>query len=222
MKNNQMYNYLHGTNIYLYQRADMFRINTDTFLLGKFYKIKDNDIVLDIGCNNGALLLYSLDKKSSNNKLIGVDIQKEAIELAKENFELNKVDFELYCVDIRDFKYDKVDCIICNPPYFEYNKDTNVKQNESLTIARFEKYCPLDELCSSFRRLIKDTGHIYMVHRANSLTRIINELTKNNLCIDTMQLVYDKDVEYAISVLLDITVGDKTITKILKPQIIQR
>jgi tRNA1(Val) A37 N6-methylase TrmN6 len=222
MKNKKMYNYLHGTNIYLYQRSDMFRINTDTYLLGKFYSLKDNDVLLDIGCNNGALLLYSLDKNTINNKLIGVDIQRDAIELARENLDLNKVKYELYCTDIKKFEYEKVDCIVCNPPYFEYNKDTNVKDNESLTIARFEKYFPLEEVCKSFRRLIKDSGHIYMVHRASSLGRIIKELAKNNLSINRMQLVYDENVEYAISVLLDIVVSEKSITKIIKPQIIKR
>ena len=217
-----MYNYLHGTDIYLYQRTDMFRTNTDTYLLGKFYTVRDNDVILDIGCNNGALLLYSLDKNTVNNKLVGVDIQKEAIELAEENLKLNNVDYELYCMNIKDFKYEKVDCIICNPPYFEYNKGVNVKKNESLTIARFEKYCPLDELCRSFRRLIKDDGHIYMVHRAAALSRIMNELAANGLSVNRMQLVYDENVEYAISVLLDIVVSDKAICKIMKPKIITR
>ena len=57
MKDNFTYDYLHGTDIYLHQRKDMFRINTDTALLAQFMDIRKDEIVLDIGTNNGALLL---------------------------------------------------------------------------------------------------------------------------------------------------------------------
>ena len=75
------FDYLPNTHIYLQQKEDMFRINTDTHLLGNFMKINKQDRVLDIGCNNGALLLYA---SQYTNKLVGIDILPEAIELAKK------------------------------------------------------------------------------------------------------------------------------------------
>ena len=51
------YDYINGTDIYLYQHKKMFRINTDTALLAQFMKVKKGERVLDIGTNNGALLL---------------------------------------------------------------------------------------------------------------------------------------------------------------------
>ena len=84
MDNLLSFDYLPGTDIYLYQRRDMFRMNTDTALLGHFMRVKENDTVLDIGCNNGALLLYA--SQYTKGKLIGVDIQKEACELAEKEF----------------------------------------------------------------------------------------------------------------------------------------
>ena len=47
---NMTYDYLPGTDIYLHQRKDMFRMNTDTALLGYFMKVKENECVMDIGC----------------------------------------------------------------------------------------------------------------------------------------------------------------------------
>ena len=41
--------------IKIYQHKKMFRINTDTCLLGEFLDFKDDLSVLDIGTNNGAL-----------------------------------------------------------------------------------------------------------------------------------------------------------------------
>ena len=75
---NMTYDYLPGTDIYLHQRKDMFRMNTDTALLGYFMKVKENECVMDIGTNNGALLLYA--SMYTQGKLIGVDVQKEACE----------------------------------------------------------------------------------------------------------------------------------------------
>ena len=51
--------YLPNTNIYLYQDSEMFRINSDTRYLGEFINVKQSEVVLDIGTNNGALLLYA-------------------------------------------------------------------------------------------------------------------------------------------------------------------
>ena len=45
--------------IKIYQDDEMFCINTDTMVLGEFLDIKKKDIVLDIGTNTGALLLYA-------------------------------------------------------------------------------------------------------------------------------------------------------------------
>ena len=45
--------------IVMYQDDTMFRINTDTMVLGEFLEVYKKDTVLDIGTNNGALLLYA-------------------------------------------------------------------------------------------------------------------------------------------------------------------
>lgn len=74
------YDYLNGTKIYLYQDSSMFRVNTDTTLLGHFYQLNENESILDIGTNNGALLLF---KKETNAYFYAIDILDEAIKLAK-------------------------------------------------------------------------------------------------------------------------------------------
>ena len=75
--------------IKLYQDKDMICINTDTMVLGDFLEVYRNDTVLDIGTNNGSLLLYA--NRFSPKKLIGIDINKEALEIARKNMELNNI-----------------------------------------------------------------------------------------------------------------------------------
>lgn len=52
--------------ITVYQDDEMFRINTDTMVLGNFMEILHKDVVLDMGTNNGALLLYASLSKPKN------------------------------------------------------------------------------------------------------------------------------------------------------------
>ena len=79
------YDYINGTDIYLYQHKKMFRINTDTALLAQFMKVKKGERVLDIGTNNGALLLAA--HRYAPSYLYGIDIQPEAIAGAEKNME---------------------------------------------------------------------------------------------------------------------------------------
>ena len=53
------FDYLAGSSLYLFQKRGMFRNNTDTAMLGQFMEIRKGETVLDIGTNNGALLLYA-------------------------------------------------------------------------------------------------------------------------------------------------------------------
>lgn len=60
--------------------------------------ISKNDIVLDIGCGNGALT-YDLAKKA--DKVVGVDINEKNIVIAKKKFSRDNVVY--FCKDINNF-----------------------------------------------------------------------------------------------------------------------
>ena len=50
--------YFIDENLKLYQKKDCFHFNTDTKFLAQFVHLHSNETILDIGTNNGALLLY--------------------------------------------------------------------------------------------------------------------------------------------------------------------
>ena len=54
------YDYLPGTQIYLHQRKDMFRMNTDTALLGNFMKVKEDETVLE-ACREAGVFVINVD-----------------------------------------------------------------------------------------------------------------------------------------------------------------
>ncbi len=215
------YDYIHGTDIYLYQHKKMFRINTDTALLAEFMQIRKNETVLDIGTNNGALLLAAHQKGAT--KLIGVDIQEEAIQVAEKNMKHHKIDeVNLITGDVCDIDLPKVDVIVCNPPYFKVNESSNINESKTLQIARHEQYLTLDRLCKKASELLDKKGRMYLVHRPSRISEIIYVLKKYRLQTRTLQFVYDENRDEAVSVLIEAVKDGEEHTHVLKPRMVER
>ena len=131
------YDYLHYHPDYkVAQHKDMYHFNTDTCLLGEFIKINENETVLDVGTNNGALLVYICKK---GGIATGIEINSEAIEICKLTLKANDINATLINKDFTLWEDDvKFDVIVSNPPYFD---STTVKQrnvNKNIEMARHE------------------------------------------------------------------------------------
>lgn len=175
--------------VHLYQHPKMFRMNTDTVLLGNYLKIPFQARVLDIGTNNGVLLLYA--STFHYKELVGIDIQPLAIEIAKMNMELNHIsNFQLYVKDIQTFEDPEgFDVIICNPPYFHQQTQN---QNKDLALARHDTYLSLQTLFFKVFQLLKNTGVFYFIHRYDRYDEIVNELQHQHLKIVEKKEIYSK------------------------------
>ena len=184
---NCTYDYLpNDKNIHLYQHKKMFRMNSDTVLLGNFIQIPNDSIVLDIGTNNGVLLLYA--SNFHYQKLVGVDICQEAITLAQYNLEMNHIsNYELFAQDIFDFSYDTLfDVIICNPPYFSHSTQSN---NSSLMNAKHNLHLTLQNLFQKVKQLLKPQGSFFLIHRLSSLNEIKTIINQLDLYIYNQKIV---------------------------------
>ncbi|MEA5026462.1 MAG: methyltransferase [Erysipelotrichaceae bacterium] len=206
--------YLPGTKIGLYQRKDMFRVNTDTCLLGAFIDMNEGLTVMDIGCNNGALMLYA--KRFKPHRLIGVDILPEACELAQMNMIYNQItDYEIICHDFATLEYEPVDVLITNPPYDRFNLLPDPAK-KLVRVARSEDNLQLDDLIRRARCLLKDNGHFFMIHRASRLNDIIFLLRFNGFSADRLEFVYEKDQINARMVLVSAVKAPNTQCRITK------
>jgi tRNA1(Val) A37 N6-methylase TrmN6 len=208
--------FLPKTDIHLYQDSDMFRINSDTCALGEFIQIKKSDIVLDIGTNNGALLLYA--NRLGSKKLIGVDINGDAIDLCQENMALNGIkNYELYKGKVQDLNIEKVDVILCNPPYF---KNSIVNENEKLKKARHEETLTMEELIDSASRLLKNGGSFFCVYKTTEMIRLIVLLDKYNFGITKIKMIFDENKDTSNVFLIEAIKNRKRNVKAIKPLII--
>ena len=74
--------------------------------------VKAGEIVLVMFCG-AAPYPIAIAKKGKAEKIIGIDINPEAVRYAKENIKLNKLsNIEIFLGDVRNFKHEKFDRII--------------------------------------------------------------------------------------------------------------
>lgn len=220
-KDDFTYDYLPETDIYLYQHKRMFRNNTDTALLGQFMRIRKKDSVLDIGTNNGALLLYAHQYQPAY--MMGVDINEAACQIASYNMAHHHIEnVEIHQGDILEMKLPLFSCIVCNPPYFKVEEQGNINDNSNLSTARHETDLKLYDLLKRCKELLQDRGRIYMVHRADRFIDIACIMREQGLEIKNVQFVFDEAKEDARSVLIEAMKNGKTGCHFLQPKVIKR
>lgn len=207
--------------ISIYQDDEMFQINTDTMVLGEFLNIYKNDIVLDIGTNTGALLLYA--SRFNPKKLVGIDINQKALDLAKKNMEENNINnYELINADANTFKYDiEFDCIICNPPYFK-SREQDRGENEYKRLAKHEENLKLESLINTISKNLKNYGTLYFLFQSTRLDQVILELEKNKIHVKELKFVFDKNKENSNVVLIKAQKGGVKGMNVKKSVIIDR
>lgn len=213
-KNND---YLKYINYPFKQNDKVFKINTDTAVLGMFFDDFHGKSVLDIGTGSGALLLYA--HYHGAGKLIGIDIQKEALKLAKENVKNYTDNYELINTRVQDLEIDPVDVVICNPPFFEVG---NMRKSDNWNKAMFEETLSLEEIFIAYRKFMKDNGEAYILYPAERFPELYEMIKKYKLKIMRMQFVHDAKRPYASRVVMKLKIGKMSKLKVSKPIIVER
>ncbi|WP_279160713.1 tRNA1(Val) (adenine(37)-N6)-methyltransferase [Thomasclavelia cocleata] len=196
MLNVEVENYLLAhNNLKIIQRKDMFNFSLDTVLLANFCTINKNvKKIVDFGTNNAAIPLILSTR--TNKNILGIEIQKEAVELAKKNITLNKLDnqIEIVHADINEYvkNASKVGLVICNPPFFKVEEESNLNENEFLTIARHEIKIDLERIIKSASVILDNRGRFSMVHRPDRMIEILDLMQKYEIEPKRIRFVYPK------------------------------
>jgi tRNA1(Val) A37 N6-methylase TrmN6 len=198
---------LYNKELKIIQRKDMFNYSLDSVLLAHFAFIsKAAKTIIDFGTNNAAIPLIL--SKLTSTKIIGVEIQKEAVELAHKNIKLNNLEEQITIVndDIKNFvnEYpDKVDLVLCNPPFFKKGERSNVNENEFLRIARHEEKITLEEIICCASKILNNNGRFSMIHRPERLIEIIDIMKYYKIEPKRLQLVYPKQNKECNMILIE-------------------
>lgn len=170
----------------IYQRKDLFRFTIDSILLSSFVDVNSKvEHIIDLGCGNAVIPIYLTLK--TNAQIYGIEIQEETYNLGLKSIKKNKLDaqIKLYNEDLKNapsiFKDTKLDIVICNPPFFKFEKTSNVNKNSSLSIARHEVKITLEEIIKIGFQLLKDKGQLYLIHRPERIVDLISLLRQHNI-----------------------------------------
>ncbi len=194
-------------NLKLYQFDKAFKFSLDSILLAEFAEIRKNENkILDLCTGNGVIPTILTWK--TNKNIIGIELQKDIYDLAvlslKENNLEDKITY--ICDDIKNirnyFEEESFDVILCNPPYFPYHSDSHVNQNDLKKIARHEIFIDLKSLLEIASKMLRTKGRFYLVHIPERLDEILVLARQYNLAAKEIQLIYSKDNENAVMVLI--------------------
>ena len=166
----------------LIQKQQGFRFGVDAVLLSHFANIKSRHRVIDL-CTGTGIVPFLAYGKYAPKEVIGVEIQEDMVEMANRSSVLNNTTDIVKFVhgDLKDKSLldslGKFDVLTVNPPY-KLNNAGIVNPNDKLAIARHEVMCTLEDVIVAARRLLKDNGRMFIVHRPERLADIFGLMRK--------------------------------------------
>ena len=185
-------------NLKIVQNNDWFKFSLESVLLPCFVIInKNTNNILDLCTGNAPIPLVLSTKTKA--KIYGVEIQKDVYELAKKSVDINNLSNQIEIIndDVKNlsnkFESDTFDIITCNPPYFK-DVDTS-KKNDDIhkIIARHEVNLTMDDISKVVRKLLKNDGKFYLVHRTERFLELTNLLMSYNIMPKRVRFIYPKE-----------------------------
>lgn len=168
------------------QSKEVFRVGTDGVLLGALASIKGCKTILEVGTGTG-LISMMLAQRNKEVKILGIDINENAVHLATENFENTPFHQRLEVV-LKDFKFftatEKIDLIVSNPPYFEINS------SEKDDIARQQKELTFENLISKSASLLSHKGILSVIIPAESEDQFIAACKRHGLSLHHKVIIH--------------------------------
>ena len=176
--------------------------------------------MLDLGTGTGIIPLL-MSAKSDLRTLTGLEIQP------KRSVELNGISDRVRILqgDIREadtlFAPASFGIVTCNPPYMIGGHGLR-NPDSPKAIARHEVLCDFDDVAGAAERLLKTSGHFFLVHRPFRLAEIMTTLRDHGLEPKRMRLVYPFIDREPNMVLLDCVRGGRPRLTVEKPLIVYK
>lgn len=224
LKNNERLDELHRNGYQIIQDPGRFCFGIDAVLLSGFANVKKGDKVLDLGTGTGIIPIL-LEAKSEGEHFTGLEIQSESVDMASRSVVFNQLEDKISIVegDIKDaskiFGASSFDVITTNPPYMIGNH--GIKNGvDAKTIARHEVSCDLDDILRESSKMLKNSGHFFMVHRPFRLAEIFSKMIEYHIEPKRMRLVYPFLDKEPNMVLIEGIKGAKSRITVEKPLIV--
>ena len=183
-----------GNGLKVIQDKNGFCFGTDAVALANFAAAKPKERLMDF-CTGTAIVPVLLCGRTRCADMTALEIQPEVCDMARRTVELNgltgRIRVELG--DLRQaasaYEAGSFDVVTCNPPYMRPDSG-KINHTDSLSIARHELLCTLENVVENAAFLLKSGGRFYIVHRTERLADLIYLMKQFRLEPKRMQLVH--------------------------------
>jgi tRNA1Val (adenine37-N6)-methyltransferase len=185
-------------NLKIIQNPEFFCFGMDAVLLSWFVarrtKDKEGLHCIDLGTGTGIipLLLYGKTKAES---ITGLEIQTPLVEMARRSVALNGLSGQIKIIqgDIKnpgsEIPSNYFDVVVSNPPYMRAQAGLK-NHRETKTISRHEVLCSIEDILIFSKRMLKDRGRLFLVHRPERLGDILSLMRIYKIEVKHLQFVY--------------------------------
>jgi tRNA1Val (adenine37-N6)-methyltransferase len=192
---------LRGFDLQFPQARQGYRFSLDPLLLCAFAEIGESARVVDLGTGSG-IIPQLLAKKGKGREWLGVEVQPAMVERARRSVSLNGLQ-ERVRIELGDVRHLMVgwqgqsfDVVVTNPPY-RPPKRGRVSPGAERGLARFELAGGLTEFLCAAAFLLKNGGRFYIVHLAERLAELLDEMRGHRLEPKRLRLVHSRPGEAA-------------------------
>ena len=191
----------------LYQDPDCFCFSLDSVVLANYCKIRKRDANIVEFCSGNGVVSIIMSRRTNAN-IVGIEIQKKLYDMANESLDYNNLNDRITFIndDIKNFvkdKYNYVDLIVCNPPYFKYDESNKINDSIEKQIARHELCINIDEICSCASKILKDNGKLCIVHRSDRFIDVYDAMKKYRIEPKRIKFIYNNEDSQAEMFLIE-------------------
>ena len=176
------------------QKKEGFCFGMDAVLLSSFAKVKRGKKVLDLGTGTGIIPIL-MEAKTAGGHFTGLEIQSEYVQMARRSVRMNGQQDKISIVEgdiksaVEIFGQDSLDVVTSNPPYM-VDQHGKQNENEAKAIARHERLCTLEDIIIQTKKLLKQGGSFFMVHRTYRLAEVTYLMVREGLEPKRIRMVH--------------------------------
>lgn len=215
---------LHRKGYRIIQKTDAFCFGMDAVLLSDFAKVSKKEKILDMGTGTGIIPIL-MEARTEGGHFTGLEIQKDFAEMAARSVAMNHQQdrIQIVCGDIKEasaiFGTGSFDVVVSNPPYMV--DDHGLKnEDQRKAIARHEVLCNLSDLLREAKKVLKNKGRFYMVHRTYRMAEIMHQMVEYGLEPKRIRFVHPYAQKEPNIMLIEAMKGGKSRIKIEPPLIV--
>ncbi len=174
----------HGTKVLVTQDH---KFGADALFLAHFANVRRAESAADFGTGCGIIPLRWHDR-GHRGACIAVEISAAAIAQLTAAVQENAIDhITPVCADLRTWKTQQLfDVITCNPPYFTGGI---LSENSARALARHEKTCTVNDVCTAASPLLKDGGRLCLCQKPERLADVIAAMRQNRIEPKRLQFI---------------------------------